>query len=1450
MNETNSGADLLNELAHEFAERYRKGERPTLTEYTDRYPELAEQIRELFPALVVMEEFGSVAGQPPAGAPDPAALDDDKVPRQLGEYRILREVGRGGMGVVYEAVQESLGRHVALKVLPLHGLVSPTHLERFEREAKAVARLHHTNIVPVYGSGVDAGVHYYAMQFIQGQGLDVVLDEVRRLRGGGSPAGGQPLTVHLARGLLTTPLDAPDAAFHSAPTVAQATPPPAGSRTALVSPGLGSDHPSDLTGPSEAPYFRGVARLGVQVAEALAYAHRQGIVHRDIKPSNLLLDTQGVVWVTDFGLVKDESGGNLTRTGDIVGTVRFMAPERFDGQSDGRSDVYSLGATLYELLVLRPAFDDSHRARLVERVLHEEPIRPGRLDPRIPRDLETIVLKAMAKDSARRYQTAGELAEDLRRFLADRPVQARRSSVAERTWRWCRRNPVIAFLLAVVGTLLVAVALVASLMALHLDREHDQVVANWQEAQKAERKAEDEVVQSRLSQARAGRLSRQLGRRFEGLTALTDAAQRAHKYDLPPERILELRNEAIAHLALTDVRPARRLEDLAPANLGSGLEIQAAFDSRWEVYARGDPEGNVCVRRLADDHELARFSRPLQVAALLLFSPDGQYLVAKYFRQHSDKSVEYIAWDWRQGRELVRQACEPDTSPAIDFAFSRDSRQLLLGGRRDGSLGIYDLASGRQVRSLGLGGVPQCIALDPDGRRLAVVRRLGADRRDVTVRSLDTGAVLTSWTAGWHLWDLTWHPDGNLLAGAGDNRYAHLFEPSTGRLRGILLGPESAVVRVTFNHTGTLLAAGARDGTTWLWESRVATPVIRGVPGLCLGFHPDDQSFAYRSGEELGIWEVAHERVYRTLRGPRDGLRQVDFSPDGRLLASAADDGVRLWDAGTARQIGEVPLSRTAAALFHPGGDSLLTVGTWGLYRFPLRPADGKGGHDLHLGPLQSLPVPPGQQLETASCDRRGQRLGVVDLGHKGIVLNLDDPTRQALLTGHDRMASLALSPDGRWAATGTLNGADVKVWDLSLGERPTPVHTIPSDGAKPTFSPDGRWLVIADSTRNRWYGVGSWELGREDGKGGGVLTFAADAPILAEYVAAGRQVALSNPETGRQWGTLTVEDTPPVVALALSRDGGRLAAATGAQSIQLWDLRALNRRLAEMGLDWDASLFLPEPEAGPPPRLTLDVDGDFARRAEAAAVRLDLEKRLEHLDRAIPAARGQPKEAALWFRRGLLRARLTQWQPAAADLVRAVQLDPDDQNSCYHLVGVLLWRGDLDGCRQHCQEMLRRFGRTTDPSVAERTAKACLIVPGAVADREQLVRLTEQALVGTEAQASYAWLLQSRGLAECRAGRPRQAIDWIQKGRKRFEAAPAVYTALGNLILSLAYHQLKEGDRARQALGDAARVIDSELPRESSGDLGDGWLDWVFCQALRREAEALLGGAKPPVKE
>jgi serine/threonine protein kinase len=456
----------VEELAEEFLARRRRGEWPALSEYTHRYPEWADKIRSLFPLLIDMEAARPATpdNQGPGGG---LRFTGEPKLERLGDYRILREVGRGGMGIVYEAVQLSLGRHVALKVLPQHALLDPRHLLRFEREAKAAARLHHTNIVPIYGVGEENGLHYYVMQFIQGLGLDEVLGELRRLRRSKSPPGsneeGHDAPAHaakevsageVAQALLSGQCSVGPANGGRSPPVwsqqqeveqpgADASRPP--SDRSIHLPGQCGQSTISETG---RPFWQSVARVGVQVAEALAYASSQGILHRDIKPSNLLLDTQGTVWVTDFGLAKASDSEDLTHTGDIVGTRRYLAPERFGGAGDVRSDLYALGLTLYELLTLRPAFPETDPNKLLQQVMHDAPPPPRKLHVQIPRDLETVVLKATARMPEQRYQTPDELAEDLRRFIDYRPVRARRSSVVEKLWRWCRRNPAVAGLTA------------------------------------------------------------------------------------------------------------------------------------------------------------------------------------------------------------------------------------------------------------------------------------------------------------------------------------------------------------------------------------------------------------------------------------------------------------------------------------------------------------------------------------------------------------------------------------------------------------------------------------------------------------------------------------------------------------------------------------------------------------------------------------------------------------------------------------------------------------------------------------------------------------------------------------------------------------------------------------------------------------------------------------------
>lgn len=377
--------------------------------------------------------------------------------KRLGDFRLVRRLGQGGMGVVYEAEQISLGRRVALKTLPTAAVLDPRTLQRFKNEAQAAAALDHPHIVDVYGVGVERGVHYYAMRLIDGCTVADVIAELRGSAGmTGEDSGATAAEVvetppggkrRRGRGGEQAKTSGSEAS-HTA-TRATETRPTAGISTFGTAESRRSER-----------FFGAVAELGIHVAEALDHAHEAGVIHRDIKPSNLMLDGQGKVWVTDFGLAHVETNPALTMTGDLLGTLRYMSPEQALGQRavvDQRTDIYSLGATLYELLTLEPLFAEADRATLLQRISFAEPIAPRQRNSRVPTDLETILLKTLEKDPRSRYLTARELADDLSRFANHLPIQARRRSWTQQIVKWSARNRGLVTTVAAMAILSVAV---------------------------------------------------------------------------------------------------------------------------------------------------------------------------------------------------------------------------------------------------------------------------------------------------------------------------------------------------------------------------------------------------------------------------------------------------------------------------------------------------------------------------------------------------------------------------------------------------------------------------------------------------------------------------------------------------------------------------------------------------------------------------------------------------------------------------------------------------------------------------------------------------------------------------------------------------------------------------------------------------------------------------------
>lgn len=371
--------DPLEVALTEFTEEKRRGRFPTIEEYVERYPALAAQIRELFPLIENLEQWKSDKEVECLKRNVPKEFSFDR----LGEYKLLNELGRGGMGVVFRAVHITSQRSVAIKLLPWrYAADMPVWKERLQREASTIAALKHPNIVPIYSFSEDQGYYYYVMQLVDGVGLDKVIQDLKQQRPQQKTSAGSTL-----QGSVNV-----------------------------------------LTRDS----WRGFAKIAEQVALALAYAHKQGVPHNDIKPSNLLLRSNGQVIVTDFGIGRREDDEIAASDDHAVGTLRYMAPERWEGILGPPGDIYALGATLYELSTQTPVFRDQNRSRLVEDILHREPVRPRQVVPGFPTPLERIILKAMAKSADKRYATAHALAADLRRFMNRQPVHAAKKTFAER----------------------------------------------------------------------------------------------------------------------------------------------------------------------------------------------------------------------------------------------------------------------------------------------------------------------------------------------------------------------------------------------------------------------------------------------------------------------------------------------------------------------------------------------------------------------------------------------------------------------------------------------------------------------------------------------------------------------------------------------------------------------------------------------------------------------------------------------------------------------------------------------------------------------------------------------------------------------------------------------------------------------------------------------------------
>jgi WD40 repeat protein/serine/threonine protein kinase len=1052
---------------------YRAGQCRSVEDYAKQYPELADELQELLTALLILEKNAphrDAVGRPPKEEQRAASA-----PREIGDFVILREIARGGMGVVYEAVQQSLGRHVALKVLSSPGLLNPSHLERFRLEARAAARLHHTNIVPVFGVGERDGLHYYAMQFIQGQSLDLVIGALRELRGEQKSEKSMPAantrTWAVASELLTgkrqVSANGAVETLHVASTNGlpedkpPVTPPSTtATETSLLPP---SEFTSSQSGKE---FYRSVARVGLQVAEALAYAHSEGVLHRDIKPSNLLLDAKGNVWVTDFGLAKAEGTEGLTQTGDFVGTLRYMAPERLEGWSDRRSDLYSLGATLYELLTLKPFLESDSRGQLVDKILHESPAPLSKLDRLTPRDLETIVHTAVAKEPASRYRTAAAMADDLRRYLKGEPIHARPIGRAERAWRWCRRNPVVAGLSAGVVLSLAVMLLLVSLYAV---RERARALDLQQSlARQYLRRGQSLCEQGDLARGLHW-LARSLQEAPEQSTALKDVIRENlagwAQHWIPPRALLE-HDATLRGLALSP---------------NEKRAVTSTFGGILQFWSLETGEPMPLVRHHGPD------------VGRIAFSADGRRVVTCSFDDHTAR-----LWNPETGTPLgvpLRHDGE-----VANAAFSPDGK-LVATASHDKTVRFWNSTTGEPVGPpIQHDGPVSRVLFSCDGQRLVTAEFAAGIVRAWTVPDrVSTGTTIRHQTG---FTDVAISPDGKTVVTGSHDKTARLWSVDSGLAIGAPMVHIDAVYCVAFSPDGQRVLTGSADGTARLWDATTAQPTDRILKHqdtvIAAQFSVDGKWILTGAWDGAArLWDAETGQLLSLPFRHSDSARVPLVALAGRTVLTGTNGSVAaLWSAQPATSGGITPpraLVGTSLA-FSADGSRILVLdenewcATW------WSPTTGQ---------LERSMLGHREWLWAVALSADGKRAVI---GGRGVntaqLWSLENEERLLFNLPHaDQVRAVAFSPDAKLVATACFDGT-ARLWSADGGQQVGPPLRHSTMVEDVGFSPDGKLVVTAcsDGAARIWSVETRCQVGPELRHRESVLaaTFSPDGRLVA----------------------------------------------------------------------------------------------------------------------------------------------------------------------------------------------------------------------------------------------------------------------------------------------------------------------------------------------------------------
>ncbi len=1068
------------------------------------------------------------------------------------------------------------------------------------------------------------------------------------------------------------------------------------------------------------------ARLIQRVARAVDYAHARGIVHRDVKPGNVLLDVEGVPSLSDFGLAKwSELRNDLTMTGQILGTPNYMAPEQAAGDSQqvgGLSDVYSLGAVLYACLTGHPVFQSASVADTIQQVRQQEPVAPCQLNPQIPKDLETICLKCLRKAPQQRYDSAGALADDLKRFLGHEPIAARPLTALERFRQWRRRNPAIAVMTIALMTAVVIVAVVSMTAAVGLKIARSESQRNEERALAAEREKTEQLWRSYRDQARAQRWSGRAGRSYVSLQVLQQAAQ------IRPDQ--SLRNEAIAAMSIPDVSAVREWtvvdEQIATAAVNA--------DYSQLAYARTDGVTIIC--ETAEGKPVGQLPARGEQVSGLRFGPAGKYLAVKY-----QPGNRIVLWEIQD----ARPQWEFDDVREFSFDFSPDGDRVALG-RHDRSLAIVETSSGREVTRWPVSIDPYHLRFDPAGERLAVSSETGV----VEIHDTFSASRLMVLPSNGGIRAVAWHPYGKLLAGGGTDFGVHLWNVETGQLQSRFVGHESQVTSVAFSEEdGRFLLSHGWDGSLRLWDVLGAEQLLN-VQNFNTFYQPalqvslDNQYVGFEVlGSQLRLWGLhpADECiVLSTPAGePHRFIQSIDVTPDGHFLAAATVGSVHFWNLRTHQWQGALGLVPATRVAFDPQQKWFLTAGSAGALQWPLHPVSaptlpqGEEAADCDIGTPRWLGTAPGEVIVMAvSAD--GQMVVLGNRHGKVTLFDRDDRPLRELSPSLKDIVSLAISTDSRWIAASSWGG-DWMVWNAETGqqvesfsEEATPVGFV-------TFSPDGQWLVVGTQVDFQFFRMGSWERGPRIQRKGGkpLLVFSEDGRMVC-CTESRHQLRLLEAETLQEVARFEASNSHLISTLAFTPDGTRVLVGTEAHKIHLWDFAAIRDRLAGMQLDWTTTSW--------PAHVSPNARASGRIRLQGSESELN-----PHVHFFCLAG----------------QALANQRPHETIELLHLiVQLERPQVYSSAHILlpALLAQHGRTDEYHDFCRRMLDLHERSADLWSLERLSKSCLLVPLPEDALQRVSAVVDRLCAAGPVHPSYQWAEATRALARLRRANYAEAIN------------------------------------------------------------------------------------------